>query len=58
MFPDSKVSKNGAWSWKSLCYVVNNGIVPYLKKNLKDKILLFDCFVVGFDESLNQVTQQ
>lgn len=37
-------------------YVVNHGIVPYFKTILKHEIILSDCFVVSFDESLNQVT--
>ena len=39
-------------------YVVNHDITPYLKTIIKDEIVLSDCFVVSFDESLNQVPQQ
>lgn len=38
-----------------ICYVVNHDITPYLKTIIKDEIRLSDCFVVSFDESLNQV---
>ena len=41
-----------------ICYFVNHGIAPYFIAILKDEILLSDCFVVSFDESLSQVTQQ
>ena len=58
MFNDSKVSSKMELGPGKIRYVVNHGIAPYFKTILKDEILLSDCFVVSFDESLNQVTQQ
>ena len=58
MFPDSKVSSKMKLGPGKICYVVNRGITLYFLTILKDEILLSGCFVVSFDESLNQVTQQ
>ena len=58
MFNDSKVSSKMELGPGKIRYVVNHGMAPYFKTILKDEILLSDCFVVSFDESLNQVTQQ
>ena len=55
MFPDSKVSIKMELGHGKICYVVNKG---NFKQILKDKMLLPNCFIVGFNKSLNQVTQQ
>ena len=55
MFLDSKVSIKMELGHGKIYYVVNKG---NLKQILKDKMLLSNCFIVGFNKSLNQVTQQ
>ena len=55
MFPDSKVSIKMELGPGKICYVVNKG---NFKQILKDKILLTNCFIIGFDKSLNQVTRR
>ena len=58
MFLDCKVSLKMELGPEKICYFVNHGIAQYFKTILKDEILLYYRFVVSFDESLNQVTQQ
>ena len=40
-----------------LWYVVNQRIAPYFHNILKEQVSACDCYVITFDESLNDVTQ-
>ena len=57
MFLDSKVPEKMQLDPNKLKYVVNHGIVPYIKQILKNRVIDTVWFVVSFDESLNEVTQ-
>ena len=46
------------WHLEQINYdVINPGIAPYLYNIVQEKISSCDCFVVAFDESLNDVSQ-
>ena len=53
MFPDSKIAKSFELGATKLKYVINFGIAPYFRDILQRS----DCFVISFDESLNDYTQ-
>ena len=57
MFPDSKIEEKMQLEPSKLKYVVNDGIAPYVKEILKSQVIDTVCFVLSFDESLNEVTQ-
>ena len=57
MFPDSKIEEKMQLEPSKLKYVVNHGIAPYVKEILKSQVIDTVCFVLSFDESLNEVTQ-
>ena len=57
MFPDSKIAEKMQLEPSKLKYVVNHGIAPYVKEILKSQVIDTVCFVLSFDESLNEVTQ-
>ena len=44
-------------STSKVSYIVNHGLAPYFKIILKDEITKSDCYIVSFDESLNDKTQ-
>ena len=58
MFPDSKIAERMQLEPKKLEYVVTHGITPYVKDLLKSQVISTDWFVVSFDESLNDATQE
>ena len=55
MFPDSKISK--FFESTKYKYVINFGIAPYFRDILYNHLQKSDCFVISFDESLNDYTQ-
>ena len=56
MFPDSKVA-DFTMSTSKVSYIGNHGLATYFKTLLKEEIIKFDCYIVSFDESLNDITQ-
>jgi hypothetical protein len=57
MFPDSQIVKLFSMGPDKLRYVVNHGLAPYFHQILKEELSKTDCYVVIFDESMNDVTQ-
>ena len=58
MFPDSKIAKGVTNGTGKIRYVINFGIAPIFKSMLLvEPIKLSECYVVCFDESLNNETQ-
>ncbi|XP_047140612.1 uncharacterized protein LOC124815840 [Hydra vulgaris] len=57
MFPDSKVAEDFTMNTSKVSYIVNHGLAPYFKTLLKEEITKSDCYIVSFDESLNDITQ-
>ena len=57
MFPDSKIAKSFELGATKLKYVINFGIAPYFKDILYNHLKKSNCFVISFDESLNDYTQ-
>ena len=55
MFPDSKISK--FFESTKYKYVINFGIAPYFRDILYNHLQKSGCFVISFDESLNDYTQ-
>ena len=39
-------------------YVINHGLATHLKQILKDGITKSDCYVVSFNENLNNIAQR
>ena len=56
MFPNSNIAKSFELGVTKLKYVINFGITPYFRDILYNH-LKSDCFVISFDESLNDYTQ-
>jgi len=57
MFPDSKIASSFQVGADKVRYMTNYGIAPYFKSLLVDSLKMSDCYVVSFDESLNDMTQ-
>ena len=57
MFPDSKIVKFFELGATKLKYVINFGIAPYFRDILYNHLQKSDCFVISFDKSLNDYTQ-
>ena len=57
MFPGSKIAKDMRLGADKVKYVINFGIAPVFKNTLTESIKLSECYVVSFDESLNNNTQ-
>ena len=57
MFPDSKIAKSFELGATKLKYVINFGIASYVRDILCNHLQKSDCFVISFDESLNDYTQ-
>ena len=57
MFPDGNVSSAFSMAPTKVSYVINYGLATHFKKILKDGITKSDCYIVSFDESLNDITQ-
>ena len=57
MFPDSKIAKSFELGATKLKYFINFGIAPYFGDILYNHSQKSDCFVIYFDESLNDYAQ-
>ena len=57
MSPDSKIAKSFELGATKLKYVISFGIAPYFRDILYNHLQKSDCFVISFDESLNDYTQ-
>lgn len=57
MFPDSAIAKSFELGADKLKYVINFGIAPYFKDILDDILKKSNHYVISFDESLNDITQ-
>lgn len=57
MFPDSKIADSFEMGPDKLHYYVNFGIAPYFKSLLIETLKKSECYVLSFDESLNDFTQ-
>ena len=57
VFPDSKIAKSFELGATKLKYVIDFGIAPYFRDILYNHLQKSDCFVIYFDESLNDYTQ-
>ena len=57
MFPDSNIAKNYQMGANKLQYMVNWGIAPYFKDRLVENVNKSKYLSIGFDESLNKITQ-
>ena len=56
-FPGSKIAKDMRLGADKVKYVINFGIVPSFKNALTESIKKSELYVVSFDESLNDNTQ-
>ena len=57
MFPDSKIAKDTRLGDDKVKYVINFGIPPVFKNALTEFIKKPEFYVISFDESLNDNTQ-
>ena len=57
MFPDSKIAKDTRLGADKVKYVINFGIAPVFKNALTESIKKSEFYVVSFDESFNDNTQ-
>ena len=57
MFPDIKIAKSFELGATKLKYFINFGIAPYFRDTLYNHLQKSDCFVISFDENLNDYTQ-
>ncbi|XP_054720775.1 uncharacterized protein LOC129230403 [Uloborus diversus] len=58
MFTDSLIAQKMQLQRTKIAYSILYGIAPYFKDNLLRKLSDVKCFTVGFDESLNKVSQR
>ena len=57
MFPDSRVAASFACGKDKTQYLVNHGVCPWIKQLLETEVTKATYVVMGFDESLNKMTQ-
>lgn len=57
MFPDSNIASSMQLQRTKISYVITCGIAPFFKSELLQTIQKCNYFAVGFDESLNKVSQ-
>ena len=57
MFPDSKIAKDMSVGKTKSIYLMKHSIAPYLKSLLEADMKKSDCYVISFDESLNEKMQ-
>nr|XP_042905445.1 uncharacterized protein LOC122270779 [Parasteatoda tepidariorum] len=58
LFPDSEIAKSIKLKKSKIAYSILYGIAPYFKTELITNISKCEFFTVGFDESLNKVSQK
>ena len=56
-FPDREIAKNMSTGKTKSMYLIKHGIASYLKSLLEADINKSDCYLMSFDESLNENTQ-
>ena len=57
IFPDSKIAASFTCGKDKTRYLVNHGICPWIKELLEAEVESASLVVIGFDESLNKMTQ-
>ena len=57
MFPDSKIAKPFQVGPDKLKYICNFGFAPYFQTILAKKLKKSEHYVISYDESMNEVTQ-
>ncbi|KAG8171120.1 hypothetical protein JTE90_015572 [Oedothorax gibbosus] len=57
LFPDSEIASGVKLHKTKVSYGITYGLAPYFKEQLRETLLQCDMFAVGFDESLNKVSQ-
>ncbi|KAG8178496.1 hypothetical protein JTE90_023424 [Oedothorax gibbosus] len=57
LFPDSEIASGVKLHKTKVSYGISYGLAPYFKEQLRETLLKCDMFAVGFDESLNKVSQ-
>ena len=58
MFPDSKIASEMELGKTKLMYIVNHGLGPYFREELKREASASEWYTVSFDESLNKTVQE
>lgn len=58
MFPYSTIAKNIQLGRDKMAYLIVHGISPLFEQHLIDEVSTTKFFVLGFDESINKVTQK
>ena len=58
MFPDSKIASQMELGKTKLMYIVNHGLGPHFREELKREASASEWYVVSFDESLNKTVQE
>ncbi|GBL71947.1 hypothetical protein AVEN_114993-1 [Araneus ventricosus] len=58
MFKDSETVKGIQLGRDKMAYCLIFGIAPFFKENFMKGLLLFEHLVIGFDESLNKISQR
>ena len=56
-FPDSEIAKNMSTGKTKSMYLIKHGIASYLKSLSEADINKSDCYLISFDENLNENTQ-
>ncbi|GBO29646.1 hypothetical protein AVEN_212602-1 [Araneus ventricosus] len=57
MFKDSEIAKGIQLGRDKMAYFLIFGIAPFFKENFMKELLLCEHLVIGFDESLNKISQ-
>lgn len=57
LFPDSQIASKVKLQKTKVSYGIIYGLAPFFKEQLREILLQCDMFAVGFDESLNKVSQ-
>ena len=57
MFPDSKIAKSFQLGPGKLKYICNFGLAPFFKIILAKKLKKSEHYIISYDESMNEVTQ-
>ncbi|GBO33001.1 hypothetical protein AVEN_175508-1 [Araneus ventricosus] len=58
MFKDSEIAKGIQLGRDKMAYFLIFGIAPFFKENFMKELLLCEHLVIGFDESLNKISQR
>ena len=58
MFPDNSIVKTFTMFRDKLRNVINNGLAPYFKELLEEKVSQSCYYTVSFDETLCDITQK